>query len=135
MKTDLSGVDAPLRESPLVADGLFIRQDEYYKKYFYADIVWIEASANYCDFYFKDKSRITVACRLGVVERQLPDAYFARVHRGFILNLRYVDTWAGNSLRAVGKWFPIGDHYRKNVLACFNILDTSREYPKTGREE
>ena len=135
MKTDLSGVDAPLSVSPLVADGLFIRQDEYYKKYFYADIVWIEASANYCDIYFKDKSRITVACCLGVVERQLPDAYFARVHRGFILNLRYVDTWAGNSLRAVGKWFPIGDHYRKNVLACFNILDTSREYPKTGREE
>ena len=135
MKTDLSGVTAPLSVSPLVADGLFIRQDEYYKKYFYVDILWIEASANYSDFYLKDKSRITVACRLGVVERQLPDAYFARVHRGFILNLRYVDTWAGNSLRAHGKWFPIVDRYRKNVLACLNILDTSRVYPKTGREE
>ena len=29
MKTDLSGVTAPLSVSPLVADGLFIRQDEY----------------------------------------------------------------------------------------------------------
>ncbi|MCB6974528.1 LytR/AlgR family response regulator transcription factor, partial [Butyricimonas synergistica] len=96
MKTDLSGASAPLRVSPLVADGLLIRQDEYYKKYFYAEILWIEASGNYCYFHFKDKSRITVACRLGSVERQLPDAYLVRVHRGFILNLRYVDTWAGN---------------------------------------
>ena len=135
MKTDLSGVTAPLRESPLVADGLLIRQDEYYKKYFYAEIIWIEASGNYCYFHFKDKSRITVACRLGSVERQLPDAYLVRVHRGFILNLRYVDTWAGNSLRVGEKWFPMGDCYRKSVLACFNILDTSRENPKTGNGE
>jgi hypothetical protein len=135
MKTDLSGVTAPLYVSPLVADGLFIRQDGYGKKYFYTDILWIEASANYCDFYFKNKSRITVACRLGTVERQLPDKYLVRVHRGFILNLRYVDTVAGNSLRVGEKWFPIGDYYRKNVLACFNLLDTSREYPKTVNEK
>ena len=94
MKTDLSGASAPLRVSPLVADGLLIRQDEYYKKYFYAEILWIEASGNYCYFHFKDNSRITVACRLGSVEWQLLDAYLVRVHRGFILNLRYVDTWA-----------------------------------------
>ena len=74
MKTNLSGVIAPSRLSPLVADGLFIRQDGYYKKYFYADILCIEASGNYCYFYFEDKSRVTVACRLGAVERQLPDA-------------------------------------------------------------
>ncbi len=135
MKTDLSGVTAPLYVSPLVADGLFIRQDGYGKKYFYTDILWIEASANYCDFYFKNKSRITVACRLGTVERQLPDKYLVRVHRGFILNLRYVDTWAGNSLRVGERWFPVGDSYRKSVLACFNILDTSRENPKTGNGE
>ena len=72
MKTDLSGVDAPLSVSPLVADGLFIRQDEYYKKYFYADIVWIEASANYCDIYFKDKSRITVSWSGNCRTRILP---------------------------------------------------------------
>ena len=135
MKTDLSGVTAPLYVSPLVADGLFIRQDGYGKKYFYTDILWIEASANYCDFYFKNKSRITVACRLGTVERQLPDKYLVRVHRGFILNLRYVDTWAGNSLRARDRWIPMGDYYRANVLSCFNILDTSRENPKTGNGE
>ena len=118
-----------------MADGLLIRQDEYYKKYFYAEIVWIEASGNYCYFHFKDNSRITVACRLGSVDRQLPDAYLVRVHRGFILNLRYVDTWAGNSLQVGEKWFPVGDCYRKSVLACFNILDTSRENPEKGNGE
>ena len=135
MKTDLSGVSASLRVSPLVADGLLIRQDEYYKKYFYAEIVWIEASGNYCYFHFKDNSRITVACRLGSMDRQLPDAYLVRVHRGFILNLRYVDTWAGNSLRARDRWIPMGDYYRANVLSCFNILDTSRENPEKGNGE
>ena len=67
MKTNLSGVIAPSCLSPLVADGLFIRQDGYYKKYFYDDILCIEASGNYCYFYFEDKSRVTVACRLGAV--------------------------------------------------------------------
>ena len=95
----------------------------------------MQLSSFYCYFHFKDNSRITVACRLGSVDRQLPDAYLVRVHRGFILNLRYVDTWAGNSLQVGEKWFPVGDCYRKSVLACFNILDTSRENPEKGNGE
>ena len=121
MKTDLSGVIIPL-----VTDGLFIRKDEYYKKYLYSDILWIEASGSYSYFYLKGKPRIAVSCRLGSVERQLRDDLLVRVHRGFILNLCYVDMYTGNSLSIGKKWFSIGENYRKSVLVCFTILDTSR---------
>lgn len=122
MKENLPGVQTPFNEFSHEIDGLFIRKDDYYKKFLYSEILYVEASGSYCYFYFKDKPRVIVSFRLALVEEKLPERYFARVHNSFILNLCYVDTFVGNSLRVGKKWFPIGRVYRKGVLARFNIL-------------
>ncbi len=125
MKTENLGVTTPLIPVSEECDGIFIRVNEYYNKYLYSDILWIEASGSYSYFYLKDKSRLVVSCRLAVVEQQLPDSRFVRAHRGFILNLHHVDRFIGNSFRIGDKWFPVGDSYRKKVLSCFNFLELS----------
>ena len=48
-------------------DGIYIRHKDYFRKYLYSDLLWVKASGCYCDLYFRDKSRLTVAFPLAVV--------------------------------------------------------------------
>ena len=48
-----------------VRDGIFIRQDDYYRKCLYTDLLWVEASGSYSDIHLRDRSRIVVALRIG----------------------------------------------------------------------
>ena len=68
-------------------DGLFVRFQDVYLLLPYADILHVEASGSYCHIHTRDRSKITVAHRLNLLERRLPSTHFVRVHHSFILNL------------------------------------------------
>ena len=53
-------------------DGIYIRHKDYFRKYLYSDLLWVKASGCYCDLYFRDKSRLTVAFPLAVVISSTP---------------------------------------------------------------
>lgn len=127
MNNENTDFSATLPEFRHVNDGVFLRQNDYYKKFLYTDILWVESSGSYSYIHLRDKSKLIVAHRLKVVESKLPGSHFIRVHRGFILSLFDIDSFVGNSLRIGEKWFPIGRNYRKLVIASFNVLDHVRE--------
>ena len=105
-----------------IHDGVFIRQNDYYKKYLYTDLLWVKASGSYRAIQVRDRSRIVVALRLGVMNRYLPESHFVRIHRSYVVSLFAIDTFVGNSLRIGDEWFPIGRLYRRDVLSLLNIL-------------
>lgn len=110
------------------SDGLLIKGNkEYYEKFFYTDIVRVEASGSYSTFFLKGGSRVVAARRLALVEKKLPASHFVRVHRSFIVNWHYIDGYTGTSVRVCGEWFPIGNIYRKKVLLCMNVLDSYKD--------
>ena len=115
-----------------VHDGIFIRQDDYYRKCLYADLLWVEASGSYSDIHLRDRSRIVVALRIGVMVCYLPASHFVRIHRSYVVSLFDIDTFVGNSLRIGDKWFPIGRLYRREVLALLNILNYVCRPPEDG---
>ena len=57
-------------------DGIYIRHKDYFRKYLYSDLLWVKASGCYCDLYFRDKNRLTVAFSLSVVTSKLPADLF-----------------------------------------------------------
>ena len=105
-----------------IHDGVFIRQNDYYKKYLYTDLLWVKASGSYSAIHLRDRSRIVVALRLGVMNRYLPESHFVRIHRSYVVSLFAIDTFVGNSLRIGDEWFPMGRLYRRDVLSLLNIL-------------
>ncbi len=115
-----------------VRDGIFIRQDDYYRKCLYTDLLWVETSGSYSDLHLRDRSRIVVALRIGVMDRYLPASHFVRIHRSFVVRLFDIDTFVGNSLCIGDKWFPIGRLYRPEVLALLNILNYVCRLPEDG---
>lgn len=92
----------------------------------------VEASGSYSDIHLRDRSRIVVALRIGVMGRYLPASHFVRIHRSYVVSLFDIDTFVGNMLRIGDKWFPIGRLYRPGVLALLNILNYVCRSPEDG---
>lgn len=62
------------------------------------NIVRIEANSNYCKVYFNNECPLTVAKVLKWFEEKLPDDCFYRIHRGHIVNRRFISHVSSNRL-------------------------------------
>ena len=107
-------------------DGIYIRHKDYFRKYLYSDLLWVKASGCYCDLYFRDKNRLTVAFSLSVVTSKLPADLFVRLHHSYVVSLNDIETFFGNTVRIAQHDFPIGPSYRAGFLARLNILSGGR---------
>lgn len=55
------------------------------------DILFCKADDNYCEIYMNDyKTKHILSKTLGELEKQLPQQFFQRVHRSFIVNLNEI---------------------------------------------
>ena len=104
----------------------YIRHKDYFRKYLYSDLLWVKASGCYCDLYFRDKNRLTVAFSLSVVTSKLPADLFVRLHHSYVVSLYDIETFFGNTVRIAQHDFPIGPSYRADFLARLNILSGGR---------
>ncbi|RHJ91314.1 LytR/AlgR family response regulator transcription factor [Parabacteroides bouchesdurhonensis] len=109
-----------------VQNGIFIRQRDFYRKYLYTDILWIEADGSYCDIHFIQGNKIIVIHSLTQMEHKLPSNIFVRIHRSYIVNMHHVDAFVGNILYIGKKRIPISNPYRQQVSLCFDILEESK---------
>ena len=55
------------------------------------DVTFCKADDNYCEIYLKnDKTKHILSRTLGDLEKKLPQQFFQRVHRSFIVNMKNV---------------------------------------------
>lgn len=54
-------------------DGLFICQNEYFKKVLFEDIMWIEASGSYCYIHAADRAKIIITFPMSEVKKKLSE--------------------------------------------------------------
>ncbi|WP_455592015.1 LytR/AlgR family response regulator transcription factor [Bacteroides sp.] len=101
---------------------VFIKIQDFYRKVMFKDILFLEASGSYCNIYLKDRTRFTVTHSLAETAGYLAEGPFLRVHRSFMVNLDYVDSYIGNLLYIGEHTVPIGRMYRKTILSGLNIL-------------
>lgn len=113
-------------------DGLFIRQNEYFKKVLFRDIMWLEASRSYCYIYTADHGKTILTCPMGEVKKKLPMGLFVQPHRSFLVNIKYVNKFVGNMLYIDKQAFPISRKFKQQVLEQFLFLDNN---PKDKNEE
>ena len=74
---------------------------------------------------------IVVAKRLGEIEKDLQRHSFLRVHKSYLINLRYMaDLGAGITMRETQEMIPVGKTYRRDVREQFSIY-TQEQIKKT----
>lgn len=110
----------------VLANGLFVKVQDYFRKIPYDDIIYVEASGSYCIIYIKSNIKITATYTLCAVMNclSLSNKHFIRIHRSFIINLDEITGYIGNSLLVGDKMLPIGRIYKKEVLSHLNVLGT-----------
>ena len=109
-----------------VTEGFFIRKGEYHCKILYADILWLNASNNYCEIHQNDGKTFCVIYPLVKVEKFLPADLFIRIHRSYIVNIHAVDRFVGNMLYIGKQRLDVSRPYRKEVFSCFDVLEECR---------
>ena len=58
-----------------------------------SDIAYIEAMKDNCIIHMVDGKRYTQSCPMGDIEPELNPQMFMRIHRSFIVNIRYIDMY------------------------------------------
>lgn len=115
-------------------DGLFIRQNEYFKKILFSDIMWVEASRSYSYIHTSDNQRIILTYPLAEVKKKVPPEQFVQPHRSFLLNVNYVNKYIGNILYIDKQSFPISRKFKKETLNRFLFLDNIKETLERNKE-
>ena len=117
----------------LVGDRFFIRKGERTVRYFYSEILYVEASGCYSRIYFRDRSTLFVTNPLVATELLLPRNMFRRVHRSYIVNLWEIEGFVNNTICIDDILIPMSSRYREEVFGCFVFWNFRSE--KKGEED
>lgn len=96
-------------------DYIFVKAEHRLIRIFLSDIKYIEGSNEYIIIHqLKDKP-LTTLMRMKNIETMLPENWFMRVHRSFIVNLNHVKVIERNRIIFDEKiYIPIGEQYKEN---------------------
>jgi DNA-binding LytR/AlgR family response regulator len=105
-------------------DYIFIKSDQKLQKVSFNDILFIEALADYVKIHTPEKRYITLQTMKNM-EEKLPDKYFKRVHRSFIVALDKIVSIVGGNVEISDQRIPIGKNYKEGFYEALkknNIL-------------
>lgn len=100
---------------------IYVRTDAKVVRIGFADILYVEALADYVIFNTGNKKHIVHYTMKGI-EKRLPSSIFTRVHRSFIINSEKIDALEDNSVIIGDKVIPIGASYKDNFMGNLNFL-------------
>jgi DNA-binding LytR/AlgR family response regulator len=106
-------------------DYIFVKNKSKLIKISIEDLFYVEALKDYVNFYARH-GKYTIHSTMKDVESKLPNIFFARVHRSFIVNLDKIlsiEHVNGRlQLEGLEKSIPIGGSYKDELLEKFNLL-------------
>jgi DNA-binding LytR/AlgR family response regulator len=107
-------------EPKLYEDYLTIRADRKHYKINYNDLIYIEGQKAYVTFHTTNK-KVTALASLKELEDQLPAKQFIRIHKSYIVSVKYIDALEGNMVEIDQKKLPVGKSYKNIVEKIFGI--------------
>jgi DNA-binding LytR/AlgR family response regulator len=91
-----------------------IRADRKLYKINYDDLIYIEGQRAYVTFHTTQK-KITALISMKELEEKLPADQFIRIHKCFIVSIKYLESLEGNMIEIGGKKLAVGSSYRNQV--------------------
>ncbi|AMC10098.1 hypothetical protein Lupro_02020 [Lutibacter profundi] len=100
---------------------IYLKVEKSLQKIFIKDIVFIESLKNYIRVKTTEREIITHKS-ITSIQESLPKEKFLRVHRSYIINLDFIDSFSPSKLNLKGITIPIGRKHKdevKNTLGYF----------------
>ena len=109
------------QQSPHLYDNyLTIRADRKHYKINYDDLIYVEGQKAYVTFHTTNK-KVTALASLKDLEEKLPEKQFIRIHKSFIVSIKFIDSLEGNLIEIHNKKLPVGKSYKAEVEKIFGI--------------
>lgn len=105
---------------------IYFKCNNWLEKLTYNTICYLEAAGSYCSIHVSNNKKLTIAQPLGEIINSLPSDTFIRVHRSYVINIKYVNKYYGNIFYIQDTMIPIGRTYKKEALSHFNIVTKGR---------
>jgi len=102
-------------ENTIEGKTIFVKEDQTMYGVVTNEILYIEAYGNYLKVHTKDKTFLTRETMHHFSE-QLPENYFIRIHKSFIINQRKIQRISGNIVHIDEKEIPIGNTYKNELM-------------------
>lgn len=74
----------------------YIRTEGRFKKIFFHEVLYIKGRKNYCEFITATKNKFIIYGTIGVLESQLPENLFCRIHRSYIIAIDKIESFDHN---------------------------------------
>lgn len=84
------------------------------------EILYVESLDNYVKVHLKDQILIT-RDNISTFEEKLPNPPFVRIHRSYIVNIKWVNTISGEGIEINKKELPFGRAFKKSALNQLSI--------------
>ena len=103
---------------------LFIRKNQQLYRLEYDDIVFIQTDGNYSFIHGTEGSRYAVKMSLRKLSEMLPNDTFQRVHKSFLIHLKFLKQVNLNDRIAYvnGREIPIGRTYVQDLTRRLRII-------------
>lgn len=99
---------------------VLIKADRKIHKINEDEIFYFESMDNYVKVHVKDQVLITHE-NISTLEEKLSNPPFVRIHRSFIVNLKWVNTISGEGIEINKKALPFGRTFKKSALNQLSI--------------
>jgi two-component system LytT family response regulator len=118
-----AGSNAVVLEDPAKVDSfIYLKSDRKTHKLRLDEIRYVESLDEYVKVHVTDKFLMTRES-ISSIEQKLPSVSFVRIHRSFIINVKYVSIISGDGIEIGGKELPFGRAYKKSALAALSMKD------------
>ena len=103
------------KEVSITQDFFFIKCNGKIEKIIMADVIYIEAMANYVIIHTRQKKYITYLTFAGI-EEQLPAHLFVRIHKSYLVAISAIQTIDGTEVITSSMRLPLSKNYRNDVM-------------------
>lgn len=105
----------------LEPDFMFVRSEYENVKINFSDILFIEGLKDYVKIYTNDNKYTLTLISLIKLENTLSNKGFARIHRSYIINIKYVKSIQKNKVLIADKRIPISESYKNTFFERINL--------------
>jgi len=101
--------------TPDISDFMFVRSDRKMIKIDYDSIYYIESYSDYLKIH-TEKDTIVTRETISAIEAKLPKQLFLRIHRSYIISIKFIASFTNEHITISNKTLPISRSYKKDVL-------------------
>lgn len=100
---------------------VFVRRNNRFVRVKMADIQYVEAAGSYLKLVV-GREEISLAQNLSQFLRKNPQIELVRIHRSFLVNLDWVDSFDQHYVKVGNRNLPIGASYRSQLLKAIHCI-------------